>query len=57
MRIVSFSIKGFDQPFKYLNCFCPSTGREYYLETQQDKCEMAKSKSFGMDKVEFDEEF
>lgn len=27
------------------------------IETQQNNCELAKAKSFGMDKIKFDEEF
>lgn len=54
MRLVSFTMQGFDSPFYYLNCFCPSTGREYYLETREQTCEAAKSKSFGFDNIKFD---
>jgi hypothetical protein len=57
MRIISFGIAGFTKPFKYLHCVCPSSGREYYLETKQDKCEAAKAKSFGLDAIEFTEEW
>jgi hypothetical protein len=57
MRIVSFVIAGFDKPFLYLHCVCPSTKREYFLETKQETCELAKAKSFGMESVEFSEEW
>src|SRR5574337_1467052 len=57
MKVVSFNLDGFKEPFLYLNCFCPSTGREYYLETRQKTCAAAKAKSFGFDKIEFDEEW
>jgi hypothetical protein len=53
MKVVSFKVKAFNEPLKYLNCFCPSTGREYYIETRQDTCTAAKNKSFGLDNVEF----
>lgn len=57
MEVVSFKVDGFEQPFKYLHCACPSTKREYFVETKQDTCEKAKAKSFGFDKIKFDEEY
>ena len=57
MKVVSFTVEGYNEPFKFLNCFCPSTGREYFLETKQDTCEVAKAKSFGFDRLTFDEEY
>ncbi|KAB0668970.1 hypothetical protein F6V30_14125 [Oryzomonas sagensis] len=48
MRIVSFKLPGIRQPFRYLNCHCPSGGREYYLETQEKDCWKAKAASFGL---------
>jgi len=58
MRIIQFKIEGVDEPFRYLNCLCPSTGREYYLETQQKDCLTAKAESFGLPKdVEWEAEY
>jgi hypothetical protein len=57
MRIVSFNLAGFKEPFKYLNCICPSSGREYYIETKQNKCEAAKAQSFGLRDVQFEKEW
>ncbi len=59
MRIISFQVKGYDTPFKFLNCFCPSEGREYFLETDKDKCVEAKYGSFGLDykKYKFSKEY
>jgi hypothetical protein len=48
MRIISFSLPGISRPFLYLNCFCPSSGREYHLETQEKDCWRAKAASFGL---------
>jgi hypothetical protein len=56
-RIISFTVEGFDQPFFYYHCVCPSTGREYYLETKQKTCEAAKAMSFGLEEIEFTEEW
>ena len=56
-RIISFTVKGFDLPFIYYHCVCPSTGREYYLETKQRTCAAAKAASFGMSEIEFTEEW
>ena len=57
MELVSFSLSGFDSPFKYLHCICPSTGREYFIETDKNKCEIAKSSSFGFNRLKFKEEW
>ena len=54
---MQFSIKGIDKPFKFFNCFCPSTKREYFIETESDKCNIAKAKSFGFDELEIEEEW
>jgi len=59
MKIISFSVKEVLQPLKYLNCFCPSTGREYYIGTNKDTCNEAKAASFGFkaDEIEFIKEW
>jgi len=57
MSVVAFEIKGYNNPFKFLRCVCPSTKREYFLETKADTCERAKAKSFGEDKIRFEEEW
>ena len=54
MKIISFSVKGVDEPLKYLNVFCPSTGREYFIGTAEDKCNEAKAKSFGFGSEELE---
>jgi hypothetical protein len=56
-RIISFTVDGFNKPFLYYHCVCPSTSREYYLETKQKTCAAAKSKSFGFDEIDFTEEW
>jgi len=56
MKIISFQVR--ELTLKYLNVFCPSTGREYYLETQKVTCKEAKARSFGLDKdAVFDREY
>ena len=58
VQLLSFSVKGYDLPFKFLYCVCPSTKREYFLETQKDNCVEAKMASFGLGKeIKFNEEF
>jgi hypothetical protein len=47
-KIISFNIKGFDKPFVYFNCICPTTGREYFLQTEKETCLEAKRASFGI---------
>ena len=56
MKIISFEIPKIGT-IKYLNCFCPSTKREYYLGTAEDTCMKAKAKSFGKEEIKFDKEW
>ena len=57
MKVISFKVDKFDEPFNYLNCFDPSTGREYFLQTEETTCLKAKAKSFGLDNIEFEKEW
>ncbi|MCK9578814.1 hypothetical protein M0R01_05025, partial [bacterium] len=58
MQTVQFEIEGFTKPFIYLNAFCPSTGREYFIETDKTDPWEAKMGSFGLDKnVRFAKEY
>ena len=57
MKVISFSVKNVDEPLKYLNVFCPSTNREYFIGTAEEKCVKAKSKSFGFEELEFTKEW
>jgi len=57
-RIISFTLDGYNKPFIFYNCVCPSTKREYFLQTDKLTCAEAKSASFGMDAdFKFDEEY
>jgi len=47
MKVISFTVKNVNEPLKYLNVFCNSSGREYYLGTSENTCWQAKAKSFG----------
>ena len=49
MKVISFTVKNVNEPLKYLNCKCPSTKREYFIGTAEDKCWSAKAKSFGFE--------
>ena len=55
-RIISFVLEGFTKPFIFYNCVCPSTKREYFLQTDKLTCAEAKASSFGLT-VQFDEEY
>jgi hypothetical protein len=57
MKIVSFTVQKMDEPLKFYNCICPSTGREYFIGTDKNTCAEAKSGSFGLEDVEFVEEW
>ena len=60
MKIISFTWEDYGKPFTYLNCFCPSEGREYYLECFGiTDCWEAKAASFGFkeDEIEWEKEW
>lgn len=48
MKIVSFTVQNMETPLLFLNCFCPSSKREYFLQTEKDTCQEAKMASFGL---------
>ena len=48
MKVISFTVKGVEEPLKYLNVFCPTTNREYFIGTNYDTCNESKAQSFGM---------
>ena len=55
MKVVSFKVKNVEKPLKFYNCFCPSTGREFFVGTDKKACWDAKNASFGLDEVEWNE--
>ena len=57
MKVISFTMSGYDIPFMFYQCICPSTKREYFVETKQKTCKAAKSMSFGLENIEFSEEW
>jgi hypothetical protein len=46
MKVIQIDVNGMD--LRYLNCFCPTTGREYFIETRETNCWKAKMGSFGL---------
>jgi len=54
MQIIEFKVEDFEKPFKYYQCICPSSWREYFLETKENTCEKAKAKSFGLEQIQWD---
>jgi hypothetical protein len=57
MKVVELTLDDYEEPFRYLNCKDPSTGREYFLETEETDCVKAKAKSFGLEQINFKEEW
>ncbi len=53
MKIVSFKVKEIDEPLKYYQCICPSSGREYFIGTDKNTCKEAKDSSFGLTDTEW----
>ena len=50
MKIISFNVKNVSEPLKFYDCVCPSTKRNYFVQTDQDTCEAAKKRMFGFTK-------
>ena len=46
MKIIRFNVQNMDDDLIFYNCFCPSTNREYFVQTKFTECEKAKSESF-----------
>ena len=57
MKIISFTVQNMNEPLKFYNCICPSSGREYFIGTDKDTCLEAKNSSFGLNDVEFIDEW
>jgi hypothetical protein len=57
MKVVSFKVKGIDDPLKYYQCVCPSSGRGYFIGTDKNTCKEAKNSSFGLKDVEWADEW
>lgn len=49
MKIISFNVQNMDEDLIFYNCFCPSTGREYFVQTDKKECWEAKNHSFGLE--------
>ena len=56
-RLCEFDIEGLKTTIKFFNCICTSTGREYFIETDENTCKLAKAKSFGQEQLDFEEEW
>ena len=54
MKIVSFTVQKMREPLKFYNCICPSSGREYFVGTNENDCKSAKAQSFGLSKEEIE---
>jgi hypothetical protein len=49
MEVWSFTVQKMTEPLKFFNCFCPSTKREYFIQTDKDTCWEAKARQFGLE--------
>ena len=47
MKPISFKVKNVSEPLKFYQCVCASEPREYFEQTDQDKCWSAKKRMFG----------
>ena len=52
MKIVSFNIQNMKDDLIFYNCFCPSTLREYFIQTKEKTCDKAKAMSFWLEEIE-----
>ena len=58
MKIVSFTIQNMKDPLVFYNCICPSSGREFFIQTEKKTWKEAKASSFGFNtSVEFLDEW
>src|SRR3990167_6326620 len=57
MKIVSFTIQNMKEQLLFYNCFCPSSKKEYFIQTEKKKCSEAKMASFGLKDVEWGDEW
>jgi hypothetical protein len=53
VKIISFNIQNMKEDLIFYNCFCPSTGREYFLQTKEKTWKKAKDMGFGLEDVEW----
>ena len=53
MKVVSFNVQNMEDDLIFYNCVCPSTGREYFVQTKSETCSEAKARSFGLENVEW----
>ena len=51
VEIVSFTVQNMKEPLIFYHCFCPSTGREYFLQTDQKTWKLAKARQFGFNEI------
>ena len=53
-KVVSFTVQNMEEPLLFYHCVCPSTKREYFVQTEKKTWKQAKAVSFGFDEeVEF----
>ena len=57
MEIISFKVKNINKPLLFYHCVCPSTNREYMVQTDKKKCIQAKNNSFGLEKIKWIDEW
>jgi predicted SprT family Zn-dependent metalloprotease len=58
MKIIQFTVQKMKEPLLFYNCLCPSSKREYFIETDKNTCRTAKNASFGFNEdVEWVEEW
>ena len=57
MKIIEFKVPNVTDKLLFLNVYCPSTNREYFIQTDVKNSTKAKAKSFGLEKVKWIEEW
>src|SRR3990167_9294018 len=58
VKIISFTVQNMKEPLIFYNCICPSSGREYFIQTEKKTWKEAKASSFGFNtSVEFLDEW
>ena len=52
-KIISFTVQNMKEPLIFYNCFCPSSKREFFIQTEKKTWQEAKASSFGLREVEW----
>ena len=53
VKIISFTVQNMKDPLVFYNCICPSSKREFFIQTKKKTWKEAKTSSFGLTEATF----